>query len=166
MPTREVIVLIPGFMCDQRVFAPQLAAFSQQYTVVVADITGSDSIEALAESGDFEGALELINEIRLRRNIEEATIEPSKVAYENFILEERARELVGEGKYWFDLIRIGQRDNCSRKEIVIENLVLNASAAEASGLRVKFQDPNSWYLPINKTELQNNTKLVQNPYYL
>lgn len=50
MPTQEVLVFVPGFMCDQRVFAPQLAVFSQQYTVVVADITGLDSIETLAES--------------------------------------------------------------------------------------------------------------------
>lgn len=37
-------------MCDQRLFAPQLAALSTHYRVIVADITGSDSIESLAKS--------------------------------------------------------------------------------------------------------------------
>ncbi|MCB8995363.1 MAG: RagB/SusD family nutrient uptake outer membrane protein [Bacteroidales bacterium] len=121
--------------------------------------------EAEAELSNFTSSLDLINSIRLKRNVPEATIEPSVTAFENYILEERARELVGEGKYWFDLIRIGQRENYKRKDLVIENLVLNATAAEAPGLRVKFQDPYSWYLPINKSELDINSNLVQNPYY-
>lgn len=121
--------------------------------------------EAEAELGEFTTSLDLINEVITRRNIPEATIEPSITAFENFILQERARELVGEGKYWFDLIRIGKRENYLRKDLVIDNLLLNASAADAPGLRVKFQDPYSWYLPINKTELEINNNLIQNSYY-
>jgi hypothetical protein len=121
--------------------------------------------EAKAQKSLFTEAGDLINQIRSRRNVEDASIEPSITAFENYLLEERARELVGEGKYWFDLVRMGKRDNYRRKDLVIENLVLNASAAEAPALRIKFQDPYSWYLPVNKTELEINTNLVQNPYY-
>ncbi|NNG02877.1 MAG: alpha/beta fold hydrolase [Inquilinus sp.] len=42
------LVLLPGMMCDARLFAPQIAALSAARTIVVAAITGADSIAALA----------------------------------------------------------------------------------------------------------------------
>ena len=42
------LVLIPGMMCDARLFAPQLAELSAGRTVMVADISGADTIAALA----------------------------------------------------------------------------------------------------------------------
>lgn len=121
--------------------------------------------EALVEMGDFGSAGNLINEIRLKRGVSEVTIEPNLEAYEDFLMDERARELLGEGKYWFDLIRIGTRDDYRRKEKVINSLILNAAAETILALQVKFQDPYSWYLPINKDELMINLQLEQNPYY-
>jgi hypothetical protein len=121
--------------------------------------------EALIENSDFEGASAVINEIRLRRGVSEVSIEPTIEAFEDQLLDERARELSSEGKYWFDLIRIGKRDDYRRKEKVIEALILNASAETILALQVKFQDPYSWYLPISRDELQINLNLEQNPYY-
>ncbi len=46
----EAIVLLPGVMCDARVFGPQLAAFSKSYAVTVAPITGGDRIEEIASN--------------------------------------------------------------------------------------------------------------------
>jgi pimeloyl-ACP methyl ester carboxylesterase len=43
---RPPLVLLPGMMCDERLFAPQIAALSGE--VVVGDITRSDSVAALA----------------------------------------------------------------------------------------------------------------------
>lgn len=42
------LVLIPGMMCDARLFAPQIAALSAQTTLQLAPITGADTVEALA----------------------------------------------------------------------------------------------------------------------
>ncbi len=42
------LVLIPGMMCDARLFAPQLAALSAGRTIQVATITAADSIAELA----------------------------------------------------------------------------------------------------------------------
>ena len=121
--------------------------------------------EALAELQSFEESLQVINSIREKRNAGPAVAEPSVSAYEDLILQERSRELVAEGKYWFDLLRIGKRDNYRNKDKVIAALTLNASADEIPALTAKFQDPYSWYLPIHQDELKINTNLVQNPYY-
>lgn len=44
----EPLVLLPGMMCDARLFAPQLAAFSPDRAVTVAPVTGGDRIEEIA----------------------------------------------------------------------------------------------------------------------
>ncbi|GGB61908.1 hydrolase [Roseibium aquae] len=44
------LVLLPGMMCDARLFGPQIAAFSGTRTLHCAPITGQASIEALAIS--------------------------------------------------------------------------------------------------------------------
>lgn len=42
------LVLLPGMMCDARLFAPQIAAFSGTRPVLLAPISGHDTIAALA----------------------------------------------------------------------------------------------------------------------
>ena len=44
------LVLIPGMMCDARLFGPQIAALSRDRAVMTAPITGADRVEALAEA--------------------------------------------------------------------------------------------------------------------
>jgi pimeloyl-ACP methyl ester carboxylesterase len=46
---KELLVFLPGMMCDARLFAPQLAAFSHHRTVSVVPIINHDSIKLLAE---------------------------------------------------------------------------------------------------------------------
>ncbi len=43
------LVLLPGMMCDVRLFAPQIAAFSGQRAVHVAPIGGAESVAKIAE---------------------------------------------------------------------------------------------------------------------
>ena len=45
----EPVVLLPGMMCDARLFGAQVAALSRDRAVMVAPITGADTVEALAE---------------------------------------------------------------------------------------------------------------------
>ena len=40
--------MLPGMMCDQRLFAPQIKVFSQGYDIIVPQPSGSASIEGMA----------------------------------------------------------------------------------------------------------------------
>lgn len=44
------LVLLPGMMCDARLFAPQIAALSATRAIHVAPLTGHDTTAALAEA--------------------------------------------------------------------------------------------------------------------
>lgn len=45
---REPLVLLPGMMCDARVFSPQIQALSAYAPVMVAPLHGGDRVEAIA----------------------------------------------------------------------------------------------------------------------
>ncbi len=44
----EPIVFLPGMMCDARLFGPQIAELSSEYTVTVAPVTRGERIEEIA----------------------------------------------------------------------------------------------------------------------
>jgi pimeloyl-ACP methyl ester carboxylesterase len=45
---RETLVMLPGMMCDARLFAPQIEAFKDRYDIVVPSLCGLSSIAGLA----------------------------------------------------------------------------------------------------------------------
>lgn len=47
---REPLVLLPGFMCDARVFGPQVAALSFDTPVMLAPVTQGERIEEIASA--------------------------------------------------------------------------------------------------------------------
>jgi hypothetical protein len=49
---------------------------------------------------------------------------------------------------------------------IIEILSANKTYEEAQIIRSKYSNPDSWYLPIHQDEIDQNNKLVQNPYYI
>ena len=122
--------------------------------------------EALSQLGRYNEALQIINEIRERANIATRSIAFNAVAFEDAILEERALEFAYEGKRWFDLLRMGRRNNYARKNKLIEVMVSNASSTQKRVLAAKLTNPLGWYLPIYNSEIERNIKLVQNPYYV
>ena len=81
---------------------------------------------------------------------------------------ERTRELTFEGKRWFDLIRLAQRDNYSERTMgyLLRMVVLASPPEKTSIIQSKWQtNQGSLYLPINSGELQRNKNLVQNDFY-
>lgn len=121
--------------------------------------------EALNQIGKGDEAIDMVNEIRFRAMIPSVS-KPSTVnGIEDIILEERARELAFEGKRYFDLLRMGRRNDYSRKSAFIERIIQNVSPSQRFVLATKLSDPNGWYFPIHIDELEANINMVQNPYY-
>ena len=121
--------------------------------------------EALSQLGRFDEALNYINEIRERAGVPLLAIANSADAFEDVILEERALELAFEGKRWFDLVRMGRRNNFARKDQLIESIIRNVPSTQKRILGSKLTNPLGWYMPIYKNELERNLNLEQNPYY-
>jgi len=121
--------------------------------------------EALSQLGRYNEALEIINTIRERANVPPRSLAYNPVAFEDAILEEKALEFAYEGKRWFDLLRMGRRNNYSRKSKLIEIIVRDVPSAQKRVLASKLTNPLGWYLPVYDKEMERNKNLVQNPYY-
>ena len=121
--------------------------------------------EALSQKGQYNEAFNIITEIRDRAGVGSVSIANSPTAYEDAILQERALELSYEGKRWFDLLRMGRRNNYARKDKLIEIIVSNVPSTQKRILATKLTNPMGWYLPIYEKEIERNKNLVQNPYY-
>ncbi|MFN8208924.1 MAG: RagB/SusD family nutrient uptake outer membrane protein [Bacteroidales bacterium] len=121
--------------------------------------------EALSQMGNYTEALTYLNYTRSRAGRPQASPGNSPVAFEDAIMEERARELAFEGKRWFDLMRMGRRNNYARASKLIEIMIKDVPSTQKRILQTKLRNPLGWYLPVSKSELEYNKELVQNPYY-
>lgn len=121
--------------------------------------------EALSQLSRFPEAADVLNTIRERANMPTLSIGNSTILFEDAIMEERALELAFEGKRWFDLLRMGRRNNYARKDKLVEIIIKNVPSTQKRILSAKLTNPLGWYLPIFKTEIERNKNLVQNPYY-
>jgi starch-binding outer membrane protein, SusD/RagB family len=129
--------------------------------------------EARFKRGNEAGARELLREVRLRAcdgdlaRVNALTADYRAKANNDFmqeLLDERSRELCGEGWRRFDLIRTGKLKQ------VVTSLKEQAPDAIAAliplikEVKVNFEDHEIWY-PIPARELELNNQLVQNPGY-
>jgi hypothetical protein len=121
--------------------------------------------EALSQLGRYTEAIQILNEIRNRADVPPLELASTPSSFEDAILDERALELAFEGKRWFDLMRMGRRNDYARKSKLIEIIVRNVPSTQKRILATKLTNPMGWYLPIYESELERNKNLVQNPYY-
>lgn len=121
--------------------------------------------EALSQLNRFGEAADALNTIRERANMPPLSVGSSPILFEDAIMEERALELAFEGKRWFDLLRMGRRNNYARKDKLVEIIIKNVQSTQKRILSAKLTNPLGWYLPIFKDEIERNKNLVQNPYY-
>lgn len=125
--------------------------------------------EALIELGtDFEEAIKLINMTYTRANklsnVNELKLSNynSKLEMQKLLLRERQRELMFEGKRWFDLMRLSRRENSTSP---LMNYVIKKFSGNTSTQASKMMVMDALYLPIHNDELKANPSLKQNPYY-
>ena len=82
---------------------------------------------------------------------------------EEMVLLERRRELMFEGKRWFDLVRMCERDGNTKRLV---SWVLLKHTENQSAIRIKLADMDAIYFPISKDELKINPLLKQNKAYI
>ncbi|TDH24277.1 RagB/SusD family nutrient uptake outer membrane protein [Segetibacter sp. 3557_3] len=125
--------------------------------------------EALAQLNRGTEALDIVNIIRNRANALSVTnTNPNPASKEEvslYILEERAREFMFEGKRWYDVLRYAKRDNYAHLDYLMDMVSTTVPANLVRTAQTKMQDHNSHYFPIFDYELQTNKNLVQNPFY-
>ena len=129
--------------------------------------------EALVErndsmSNDLRKAFNITNAVYRRSNLSAAdkdsltfTTYSSQEKMREFVLLERQRELMFEGKRWFDLVRKARRDGTNGPMLDLAKRKYNKPDAVKS----KWIKPDMLYLPIFEDELKVNTLLKQNPEY-
>jgi len=154
-----------GAAPDERTYRSILERTSANWIVYrYADVLLMKA-EALSQTGRYAEALELLNQVRTRALMLPLSVSETPEAFENAILEERAVEFAFEGKRWFDLMRMGRRNDFRRKKDLIQIIVEKVPSTQKLVLASKLTDPNGWYMPIEELEIERNNNLVQNPYY-
>ena len=126
----------------------------------------------------LQAAVECINTLRRRAGFTEVTDSQSGLydldnvtargqeEWLEIVLRERIIEFIGEGKIWYDILRMGRSNNNRYKqELLIDQVVEYNTVTSESWLKSVLTSDNALFLPIMSTEIESNPKLVQNPYY-
>lgn len=124
--------------------------------------------EALVEIENHEQeVMDLVNTTFLRSNpdLEGDSLllqdYNSRVELRKLVLRERQRELMFEGKRWFDLMRLARKEESTSS--LLGYMLKKFSSGNSNA--AKMTEMNSLYLPIHTNEINANNKLVQNPFY-
>ena len=127
--------------------------------------------EALVErndsvANDLLKAFDLTNAVYSRSNLsaldkDSLVFSGTQSEMRDLVLLERQRELMFEGKRWFDLVRKARREGTNGPMLDLAKLKYTKPEAVKS----KWIKPDMLYLPIYEEELKVNTLLKQNPEY-
>ena len=138
-------------------------AYSQLISQETGDVTSDEDVKNLYN------AFKLVNAVN-KRSIGEQVLKDTlvlknyktKEAITNLVYEERHRELMFEGKRYYDLVRSSQRDGnteylaskCSNKDINLQSIIQS-----------KMKNMDAIYWPYNLDEMKVNPNLHQNPAF-
>lgn len=86
----------------------------------------------------------------------------SRTTMEDLVLDERQRELMFEGKRWYDLVRLCRREGNNTRMV---NKVIPKFKDNTTAIRIKLAAPDALYFPYSRKELKQNPYLKQNPAY-
>jgi len=125
----------------------------------------AEALNRASSVGNRMEVMELVNAVRARGKVPAKSVDGSASMFEveNIIMDERGIELSVEGKRWFDLIRASK----GRPTYLADKVLMKYPANQRAEIRTRtrLDNPESWYVPINRRELQLNPALVQNPFY-
>lgn len=131
---------------------------------LVQEVDGTADVVSDADKAKLEEALAIVNAISKRSCCAssypsyEYSSYSSKSAMETLVLQERRRELMFEGKRWYDLVRRSRRDG---RTDILKSAVGTKGVENLNKLSVM----DAIYWPYNQEELKVNGSLVQNPAY-
>ena len=125
----------------------------------------NDSVDA--KPADLQNAFDLAYSVYHRANLKGDVLKFSgeyatQDGLRSFVLEERQRELMFEGKRWFDLVRKARREGSNSDMLDLATRKYTSPGTVKS----KWIKPDMLYLPIHEDELKVNPLLVQNPEYI
>ena len=86
----------------------------------------------------------------------------TKNLLETLVYQESQRDLMFEGKRWFDLVRISQREGNTQ---TLVNAALRKVTTGSALIGNKLAKMDAIYWPYNYEELKVNTNLKQNPAF-
>jgi hypothetical protein len=138
--------------------------------VEMAGDVNSSSITPEAET-HWKNAFSLVGAIYKRaNNLSETSSDTLKYSdfattrktMEELVLAERRRELLFEGKRWFDLVRLARRDGSNLRFL---GYAVSKYSDNQSAMRKKLNSADALYFPYSKSELKINPNLTQNPAY-
>lgn len=86
----------------------------------------------------------------------------TKAQMEELVLRERHRELMFEGKRWYDLVRLSRRVG---NTTTLTQAALQKVSTGSSLIQNKLSKMDAIYLPYNNDEMKVNPFLVQNPAF-
>lgn len=141
---------------------------------------GEDSLTQVAELKTLKDqAFELIDAVNQRSIVADNrkltnprtltdligyTSNTSVESLEDLLFKERRRELMFEGKRWFDLVRMARRDG--NQERLLGFVTKKYDSATLSAVKIKLKNPYAMYFPMAKDEVRNSQGVLkQNPAY-
>ncbi len=140
---------------------------------------GEDSLTQVASLKEYKDkAFNLIDAVNARSiNSDNFNITPNTltqaISYSNsttvnelesVLFKERRRELMFEGKRWYDLVRMARRDG--NQERLLSFVEKKYDSATLSAVKIKLKNPYAMYFPMAKDEVRNSQGVLkQNPAY-
>ena len=133
-------------------------------------VTPADSVSGGFAAGTtdyLQDAFSIVNTINKRSNCSSGSKDLDQSNYstkslmQTLVLEERQRELMFEGKRWFDLVRRSQRDGNTDYLVGCVSRKGSTGGAIAS----KLSRMEAIYWPYHIDEMKVNDQLVQNPAF-
>ncbi|OPZ97854.1 MAG: SusD family protein [Bacteroidetes bacterium ADurb.Bin416] len=124
----------------------------------------AEAVTQLYAEAGIQEALNLVNQTYLRSNPDADSLKSEYYNgindIESLVLRERQRELMFEGKRYFDLLRLARRKGNTSD--VTSFVSRTSTSTELYG---NMSTIDALYWPINEEELIDNPLLEQNPFY-
>ena len=134
-------------------------------------VEGNDSIALATNKPKLDAAFTLVNAINKRAickaTLADAdTLKPAnyttKHLMEELVIRERQRELMYEGKRWYDLVRYSLRENSTAR---IMEAATNRDDVNKQFVQSFFKKMDAIFWPYNLEEMKVNQNLIPNPAF-